>query len=78
MAGGLFDPISFVLKPTGQPFPTGGAITAMQVHYSESGGYPGAEEEEESSGSVPVVVDLLAPGSRKPRGLDGVPCGFCA
>lgn len=41
----------------------GGAVTAMQIHFNESRAYPGAEVEEESTGSAPVAFGLVAPGS---------------
>lgn len=40
-----------------------GAIGEMQMHFSESGGYPGAEMEEKSTCSAPVTLGLLAPES---------------
>lgn len=46
------------------------AKTATQMSYNESRGYPEAEVEEESSGSAPVALGLLAPGFWKPQGQD--------
>lgn len=55
-----------------QPFFMGlgweGAVPAKQMHYNESRGYSGAQEEEESTGSAPVALDLSGPRSWKTQG----------
>ena len=61
---GSFDPIRFVWEQSWQPFLMGsGGYKAIQMHYNESRGYPGAEVEEESTCSAPVALDLLGPRS---------------
>lgn len=47
------------------------AITAMQMSYNESRGYPGTEVEEESMGLW--LLGTLAPGSWGPQGQDVCP-----
>ena len=47
-------------------------ITAMQMHFNESKGYPGTEEEEKSAFSAPVALDLSLSGSWKAQGQDTV------
>lgn len=55
--------------------PVGGAvvvaITAMQMSYNESKGYPGTEVEDESMGLW--LLGTLAPGSWGPQGQDVCP-----
>lgn len=50
LRGGVFGPLRFVPELSWQPFfILAGAVLAMQMHYNESWGYPGAEAEEESA-----------------------------
>ena len=64
LEGGVFDSTRFIQEPSWQPSPmVGGAMTSMHIHYDEHGGYPGAEVEEDSACSAPVVLGLSAPMS---------------
>jgi len=55
---------------------SGRVVPAVQVHYNESRGYPGAEVEEESPCSAPVALDLSDPRSWKTQSQDVLPLGF--
>lgn len=80
-AGGVFDTTRFVLNSHGglSPWIRGAGwanVSTMQMHYTESRGYPGMEAEEESTGSTPVALDLSYPRSWKTQGQDVVSLGF--